>query len=191
MYLSASQWWFICWTYYFISLIISQLNLKNDTLRRRYDSLKYDIKKVEEGMPAFYFFFFFLLSYGTTLQWFTMSLFEGLLPPPWHKPSNTLLGWWDERIAAISVEGWNLSRDFSTYLCICTYNQEVPHQGRWPKLVIIAVGVLIIQQSTFALWLWLCIRLFMCGTPKHIASEACIQRLWTIDGAVCQHDLLP
>lgn len=26
-----------------------QLNLKNDTLRRRYDSLKYDIKKIEEG----------------------------------------------------------------------------------------------------------------------------------------------
>jgi hypothetical protein len=31
-------------------LIMSiQLNLKNDTLRRRYDSLKYDIKKIEEG----------------------------------------------------------------------------------------------------------------------------------------------
>lgn len=28
----------------------SQLNLKNDPLRRRYDSLKYDIKKIEEGM---------------------------------------------------------------------------------------------------------------------------------------------
>ena len=28
----------------------SQLNLKNDTLRRRYDSLKYDIKKIEEGI---------------------------------------------------------------------------------------------------------------------------------------------
>ncbi|KAI0947428.1 hypothetical protein AcV7_009861 [Taiwanofungus camphoratus] len=27
----------------------SMLNLKNDTLRRRYDSLKYDIKKIEEG----------------------------------------------------------------------------------------------------------------------------------------------
>jgi hypothetical protein len=27
-----------------------QLNLKNDTLRRRFDSLKYDIKKIEEGM---------------------------------------------------------------------------------------------------------------------------------------------
>lgn len=26
-----------------------QLNLKNDTLRRRYDTLKYDIKKIEEG----------------------------------------------------------------------------------------------------------------------------------------------
>jgi hypothetical protein len=26
-----------------------QLNLKNDTLRRRFDSLKYDMKKVEEG----------------------------------------------------------------------------------------------------------------------------------------------
>ncbi|KAG5645473.1 hypothetical protein DXG03_006018 [Asterophora parasitica] len=28
----------------------SMLNLKNDTLRRRFDSLKYDIKKIEEGM---------------------------------------------------------------------------------------------------------------------------------------------
>ncbi|CCM01867.1 uncharacterized protein FIBRA_03938 [Fibroporia radiculosa] len=27
----------------------AMLNLKNDTLRRRYDSLKYDIKKIEEG----------------------------------------------------------------------------------------------------------------------------------------------
>jgi hypothetical protein len=35
--------------FYFMALILSQLNLKNDTLRRRYDSLKYDIKKVEEG----------------------------------------------------------------------------------------------------------------------------------------------
>lgn len=26
-----------------------QLNLKNDTLRRRFDSLKYDMKKIEEG----------------------------------------------------------------------------------------------------------------------------------------------
>ncbi len=32
----------------FIDLLL-QLNLKNDTLRRRYDSLKYDIKKIEEG----------------------------------------------------------------------------------------------------------------------------------------------
>lgn len=27
----------------------AQLNLKNDTLRRRFDSLKYDLKKIEEG----------------------------------------------------------------------------------------------------------------------------------------------
>lgn len=27
----------------------AQLNLKNDLLRRRFDSLKYDIKKIEEG----------------------------------------------------------------------------------------------------------------------------------------------
>jgi len=27
----------------------AKLNLKNDLLRRRFDSLKYDIKKVEEG----------------------------------------------------------------------------------------------------------------------------------------------
>lgn len=26
-----------------------KLNLKNDTLRRRFDSLKYDLKKIEEG----------------------------------------------------------------------------------------------------------------------------------------------
>ena len=25
------------------------MNLKNDTLRRRFDSIKYDIKKIEEG----------------------------------------------------------------------------------------------------------------------------------------------
>lgn len=30
----------------------NQLNLKNDTLRRRFDSLKYDIKKIEEGNEA-------------------------------------------------------------------------------------------------------------------------------------------
>ena len=29
-----------------------QLNLKNDPLRRRFDSLKYDIKKIEEGETA-------------------------------------------------------------------------------------------------------------------------------------------
>ena len=29
--------------------ILAQLNLKNDALRRRFDSLKYDIKKIEEG----------------------------------------------------------------------------------------------------------------------------------------------
>jgi hypothetical protein len=29
--------------------MLTQLNLKNDTLRRRFDSLKYDIKKIEEG----------------------------------------------------------------------------------------------------------------------------------------------
>jgi hypothetical protein len=28
---------------------IYQLNLKNDTLRRRFDALKYDLKKLEEG----------------------------------------------------------------------------------------------------------------------------------------------
>lgn len=30
-----------------------QLNLKNDVLRRRFDSLKYDIKKIEEGILFF------------------------------------------------------------------------------------------------------------------------------------------
>jgi broad-specificity NMP kinase len=35
----------------------NQLNLKNDTLRRRFDSLKYDIKKIEEGNEATLFDF--------------------------------------------------------------------------------------------------------------------------------------
>lgn len=30
-----------------------QLNLKNDTLRRRFDGLKYDLRKVEEGQFRF------------------------------------------------------------------------------------------------------------------------------------------
>lgn len=30
-----------------------KLNLKNDTLRRRFDSLKYDLKKIEEGRSYF------------------------------------------------------------------------------------------------------------------------------------------
>ena len=30
-----------------------KLNLKNDTLRRRFDSLKYDLKKIEEGWSHF------------------------------------------------------------------------------------------------------------------------------------------
>ena len=36
-------------------IFVLQLNLKNDTLRRRYDSLKYDIKKIEEGKLIFLF----------------------------------------------------------------------------------------------------------------------------------------
>jgi len=32
-------------------ILVNQLNLKNDPLRRRFDSLKYDIKKIEEGEP--------------------------------------------------------------------------------------------------------------------------------------------
>lgn len=36
-----------------------QLNLKNDTLRRRFDSLKYDIKKIEEGVLLYVVIFFF------------------------------------------------------------------------------------------------------------------------------------
>lgn len=35
---------------------INQLNLKNDLLRKRYDSLKYDIKKVEEGYSHHFIF---------------------------------------------------------------------------------------------------------------------------------------
>lgn len=27
------------------------LNLKNDNLRKRFDSIKYDVKKIEEGVP--------------------------------------------------------------------------------------------------------------------------------------------
>jgi hypothetical protein len=33
------------------------LNLRNDTLRKRFDSMKYDIKKVEEGMLLLYWIF--------------------------------------------------------------------------------------------------------------------------------------
>lgn len=36
------------------TLICVQLNLKNDQLRRRFDSLKYDLKKIEEGLPYSY-----------------------------------------------------------------------------------------------------------------------------------------
>jgi len=35
-------------------LLDVQLNLKNDILRRRYDGLKYDIKKIEEGQEPQY-----------------------------------------------------------------------------------------------------------------------------------------
>jgi hypothetical protein len=28
------------------------LNLKNDSLRKRFDSMKYDVKKIEEGSPS-------------------------------------------------------------------------------------------------------------------------------------------
>jgi hypothetical protein len=42
-----------------------QLNLKNDTLRRRFDSLKYDLKKIEEG--------------GLTLRTGYMPVFDYLL----------------------------------------------------------------------------------------------------------------
>jgi hypothetical protein len=67
--------------FYFIALIISQLNLKNDTLRRRYDSLKYDIKKVEEGLSRVSSFRYQVTTHGRFMQWFMMSLFENLLPP--------------------------------------------------------------------------------------------------------------
>jgi len=30
-------------------MCLVQLNLKNDTLRKRFDGLKYDLKKIEEG----------------------------------------------------------------------------------------------------------------------------------------------
>lgn len=53
-----------------------QLNLKNDTLRRRYDGLKYDIKKIEEGIrEAFSLTFDFLIR----SQSFTMFRFVNLL----------------------------------------------------------------------------------------------------------------
>lgn len=29
------------------------LNLKNDNLRKRFDSIKYDVKKIEEGVPLY------------------------------------------------------------------------------------------------------------------------------------------
>jgi hypothetical protein len=33
--------------------VMFQLNLKNDILRRRFDSLKYDMKKIEEGQSVY------------------------------------------------------------------------------------------------------------------------------------------
>ena len=33
-------------------LRLIQLNLKNDSLRKRFDGLKYDLKKIEEGMSG-------------------------------------------------------------------------------------------------------------------------------------------
>ena len=34
-----------------LSTAFSILNLKNDNLRKRFDSIKYDVKKIEEGSP--------------------------------------------------------------------------------------------------------------------------------------------
>lgn len=50
-----------------------QLNLKNDTLRRRYDGLKYDIKKIEEGICAA-FSLTFDLSYHSFVVVYDVSL---------------------------------------------------------------------------------------------------------------------
>jgi len=36
-----------------LSTAFSILNLKNDNLRKRFDSIKYDVKKIEEGMSLF------------------------------------------------------------------------------------------------------------------------------------------
>ena len=50
-----------------------QLNLKNDTLRRRYDGLKYDIKKIEEGICEA-FSLTFDLSYHSFVVVYDVSL---------------------------------------------------------------------------------------------------------------------
>lgn len=34
-----------------LSTAFQILNLKNDALRKRFDSIKYDVKKIEEGRP--------------------------------------------------------------------------------------------------------------------------------------------
>lgn len=40
-----------------LSNAFSLLNLKNDSLRKRFDSIKYDVKKLEEGKDTFFFSF--------------------------------------------------------------------------------------------------------------------------------------
>jgi hypothetical protein len=38
-----------------LSTAFSILNLKNDNLRKRFDSIKYDVKKIEEGSPPCFY----------------------------------------------------------------------------------------------------------------------------------------
>src|SRR5579859_3204888 len=57
-----------------LSTAFSILNLKNDNLRKRFDSIKYDVKKIEEGMSLF-------LSFSLSLcRSLSLSVFLPLLP---------------------------------------------------------------------------------------------------------------
>jgi hypothetical protein len=62
------------------SHISTQLNLKNDTLRRRFDSLKYDIKKIEEGEYCHISYVLKTIDRGIVSKSFTMYHSENLPP---------------------------------------------------------------------------------------------------------------
>jgi hypothetical protein len=63
---------------------LEQLNLKNDILRRRFDSLKYDIKKIEEGTTfrCYDACFSIIINCLAHYQLSTMFRFASLRPRP-------------------------------------------------------------------------------------------------------------